>query len=603
LSEHPDAVGQSSQLRLTFLILEGYVYLAFILGVFLAAPAFLLWGVLTQRPFIAITAILVGVPVTTTAARALRALWFAVPAPAGVAVGPNLGARLHQEIHDIARRVGAPRVHRIVVSQMSNASVLQIARIGVFWPTNTVVIGYPLLATLSVDVMRTVIAHELAHVTHHHGRLASWVHRTRLSWVRLLEVLERHQSVPIHVHKLFRFYVPRLHIRAAAVSRQQEFLADRLAADVFGRDVVAESLLAIAIVQDLVDQTFWPGIHTRIENEPNPPNPFSELGLELWDGVKDRAQLIDRLLHDDTEPSSTHPALRERLAALKQAARWPAPVTVAAVDYYFGTEKFQVTAALDKQWQEAHGDEWRERHGAIRTTSERLAQLSALPSPTPAETFERGQLLEGEGEDDEALALYRVALQQGLPAAGLAIGRVLLDRQDESGIPVIDAAMDADAALVEHGCAIVRDFLEHRGRHVDAYRYQRRMTSAATMSAMARAERQRLSPADRLRPYADHPFDVAALSRQLGLESGIRRAFLVVKELRYSRGTQIVLAVLADGRITELGERLQRERLLPETVLIVAVGRHDLSIETALAAVPGALVFDGTKPRAAFSSA
>ena len=154
--------------------------------------------------------------------------------------------------------MGAPRVHRVLVTDVPNASAGQLPRAGVFWPINTLTVGYPLLATLSVDQMRAVIAHELAHITHAHGRFSSWVHRTRMSWVRLLDVLERHQSVPAHVYFLFRFYVPRLHVLAAAVSRRQERLADRLAADLTGPEVAAQALMAIAIGQYLLEHTFWP---------------------------------------------------------------------------------------------------------------------------------------------------------------------------------------------------------------------------------------------------------------------------------------------------------------------------------------------------------
>ena len=79
---------------------------------------------------------------------------------------------------------------------------------------------------------------------------------------------------------------------------------------------------------------------------------------------------------------------------------------------------------------------------------------------------------------------------------------MLLERGNESGIARIDAAMDADAALVEDGCDMISDFLQHRGRHVDAFHYQQRMAREATRSAMAQAEQQRLSAADRLSPVS-----------------------------------------------------------------------------------------------------
>ena len=116
----------------------------------------------------------------------------------------------------------------------------------------------------------------------------------------------------------------------------------------------------------------------RVQEEPNPPNPFSQLGPALWDAVEDKAQLLDRLLQDDTAASDTHPALRDRLAALNQPPRWPGPVPVAAADYFFGSQKQELAGVLDKQWQETYGRDWTERHNEIRRRRERLAQLAAL---------------------------------------------------------------------------------------------------------------------------------------------------------------------------------------------------------------------------------
>jgi Zn-dependent protease with chaperone function len=587
-----------AHVRLTLVILEGYVYLALIVAIFLSASGFLLWGVLTFRPFVAIVAILAGVPVVATTARALRALWFVVPEPKGILVSTHFGAVLFQHVQEIGKRVGAPRVHRVIVTHAHNASAMQIPRAGVFWPRNTLAVGYPLLATLSVDQMRAVIAHELGHITHAHGRFASWVHRTRLSWVRLLEILERHQSVPAHIHLLFRLYVPRLHALSAAVSRQQERLADRLASEVTGPAVAAQALMAIAAGQLLVSEVFWPRIYERIEDDPNPPHPFAQMGTDLWEGVEDRAQLIERLLEDDTTTSDTHPALRDRLAALQEPPRWPDPVTVAAVDYFFGSQKAELRSALDARWQDRHGRDWKSRHDEIRVRRERLAYLAALPSPTSEQTFECGELLEEDGDEDAALDLYLSAHNQGKAAAGLAAGRLLLDRDDASGIALIEAAMDTDAALVEDGCRSVAEFLEHRGRPVEAYQYQRRMNRETTKTSMARAERAELSVVDQLCPSADHTVDVAALSRRLSTEPGVLRAFLAAKELRYSPGSQLVLAVVTkNGKAADLGERLRREGLVPETVTMIALGRHDQHLEAVMAAVSGALIFDTSRQR------
>jgi hypothetical protein len=72
--------------------------------------------------------------------------------------------------------------------------------------------------------------------------------------------------------------------------------------------------------------------------------------------------------------------------------------------------------------------------------------------------------------------LFLSAHQRGHAAAGLAAGRILLHRDDPSGIALIDAAMSAQPDLIENGCQMVAEFLEQHGRHVDAYQYQLRLT-------------------------------------------------------------------------------------------------------------------------------
>ncbi len=587
---------RAAYLPLIVLVLEGYAYLALIVAIFLAAPAFLLWGVLTRRPFVAIAAILVGIPVVVTTTRALRALWFAFEEAKGIEVGPHFGARLHREVQEIARRIGAPAVHRIVVTDANNASAVQIPRAGVFWPKNTLCLGYPLLATLSVDQVRAVIAHELGHMTHAHGRVSSWVHRTRLSWMRLLNTLERHQSVPAHVYFLFRHYVPRLQAHAAAVSRQQELLADQLAADVTGPDVAGQTLMAIEIGHDLFDRRFWPRIEERVAEDPNPPAPFSEMGPAIWSDVANRAEVIDRLVGGHTEASDTHPTLGDRLRALEQSPRWPDPVLATAAAFFFGPQKKELAAALDERWRDTNGRTWKQRHDEIRKRRECLAELAALQSPGPEQTYRRGELTELEGDADAALHLYKLAHQRGHAIAGLAAGRILLDRDDPSGTALIDAAMDANPDLVEDGCEAIVDFLERRGRRAEAYQYQLRMTRQASKTTMAHAERTTLSVVDRFHPCADPRVDAAALARRLAIEPGVLRAFLAVKELRYSPGTLIVLAVLVkNGNAAELGQRLCGEGLLPSDVMVAAIGRHDHGIETALG--PGALIYDSATLR------
>ena len=223
----PSARNKPSNLRLVLLVFEGYLYILGTILIFAGVVGFLAWGVLARHPLIALLSLFLGVPAITLTGAAVRSLMFRIPEPSGVHLTRREAPDLKALIEKVRKTLKAPRIHRVIIGMAFNASAGQVARFVLFWPRNTLVIGYPLLIALSPEQLKAVVAHELAHFAHAHGRIAGWVHRTRLSWTRLAAALNARGAVPILVRWVLTTYVPRLEARSAAMSREQELLADR----------------------------------------------------------------------------------------------------------------------------------------------------------------------------------------------------------------------------------------------------------------------------------------------------------------------------------------------------------------------------------------
>jgi hypothetical protein len=72
----------------------------------------------------------------------------------------------------------------------------------------------------------------------------------------------------------------------------------------------------------------------------------------------------------------------------------------------------------------------------------------------------------------------------------------------------------------------------------------------------------------------------------------VLRAWLAAKALRYSTGSQTVLAVLTKGAPPrDLAEQLRRDCALPADVMVVVLGRHDRPLEAALHGAAATVVF------------
>ena len=185
-ADEPSGEARAGNLRLALLLLEGYLYLALIVAAFFAAIGLLAWGFATRRVAIALPGLFIGVPILTATAVTLRALFFRIEVPQGLPVGRDEAPALHDVVDELRRRVRAPRVHGIRIVYHVNATALQIPRLAIFWPRNVLIIGFPLLAALPAGQLRAVIAHELGHFSHAHGRFYQRLYRTRRARLRVI---------------------------------------------------------------------------------------------------------------------------------------------------------------------------------------------------------------------------------------------------------------------------------------------------------------------------------------------------------------------------------------------------------------------------------
>jgi Zn-dependent protease with chaperone function len=582
-----------SSARLLLLLLEGYLHLALVLGVFVAAVALLAWGIVGRRPFVALASVFVGIPLLVVTAAAIRALFFRIPQPDGVPVAPEAAPALHRLVDDLRRRIGAPRVHRVIVGEAFNASAVQLGRFGILFPRNVLLIGYPLFATLSADHLRAVIAHELGHLSRAHGRLSVMVYRLRQSWIRVMQTIGRHGWTPAHMTLLFRWFGPRLHVHATAVGRRQELLADRLSAQLAGARVTAETLVALGAAGTFVENAYWDDVGARADDEPEPPAPFTAMSPVLWERYgSEMERVVAELLEDDTGHGDTHPSLRDRLASLGEPARLPPAPAQTAAEILLGAKAPVIAEALDARWREQQGERWTRQHASHQTRRRRLSELEALVDPTAAQLFERGQLVEELDGDEAALPHYAAALERGSMAASLTIGRLRLERDDESGVGLIERAMDDDPVLVREGCGVLARFFERRGQPIVAHRYGTRATRHATREQFASSERDQVTAMDRFASHGLSAAQLASLLDRIGRETEISRAMLVSRELRYSAGAQLVLALVPREMAPPgIAERMRNDPSLPASAAVIVLSRRDEALTSALAATPGSEVY------------
>ena len=181
-------------------------------------------------------------------------------------------------------------------------------------------VGYDLLAGLSEDEAQAVLGHEMGHARFIHRGVNRWLNGglARIAAVtsQLSAEVEpyRRSEKTFHVAQAFLQPADALTRWAARLvatySRQDEFEADRTSAEIFGSASLRSALIKLNLMDEKLARVPWTERVAQLESDEG----FSRwLSRELAISEENVEKEVPSQAHD---AYSTHPSLRDRLAAL-----------------------------------------------------------------------------------------------------------------------------------------------------------------------------------------------------------------------------------------------------------------------------------------------
>ena len=144
--------------RVLLLAMLGNAYLALVLLV----SAMVLLALLVSIKTLGVLAVKLMIVVAIFLWIMLKAIWVKIPPPQGFEIKPKDAPELFAMIKELSTKLGAPRFHRVLVTEDMNAGVVQAPRLGIFgWHCNYLIIGLTLLKSLTVEQFKSVLAQNL----------------------------------------------------------------------------------------------------------------------------------------------------------------------------------------------------------------------------------------------------------------------------------------------------------------------------------------------------------------------------------------------------------------------------------------------------------
>lgn len=594
------------KLRLIGLALLGYGYLAGIVGLLIA----LLLAAALSVLFLKALAFKLVIPLAIFIWVVLRALWVRIAPPVGFAVTARTAPALFERIDELRRALKAPRFHRVLITDDFNAAVMQVPLLGLFgWHRNYLLLGLPLLKCLTREQLDAVLAHEFGHLAGGHARFGNWLYRSRAVWLQLAESIARAGGGGSFLfRRFFQWYVPYFRAWTFPLARANEYEADAVSARLTSPRVAAEALTSVNVGAALLEERFWPDLHRNADEQPQPAFlPYARIGqgLDRDFHSDDGRRWLDQALARETTCDDTHPALRDRLAALKQQACVAPPAEGNSADHLLGALRERIIETFDARWKEQVSHDWRQRYDTVQQGRRRLEELDRLAMSRALEVdekLERAHLLGDARKDpDAALEQLRQAVEAHADSApaNFYYGLRLLARNDAAGVAFMTRAMelqpDARGAVSE----ALRDYYWRNGDKASANAWHEHVERHEAITDQARAERARFTISDKLQPHGLTPDQVAAITAQLR-ELRIYRAWLVQRVLKHMpERPQLVLGFRATKPLrwhsAARAEQQQRQILsriaFPHDVIVIAVDGDNVKFGRKLAKVKGSRLY------------
>lgn len=596
--------------KVLLLSILGYTYI-YTLILLIAGLLFLLGYLLIEYRKGVSVIFKIMVPTALFGFMLIKSLWVRLERPKGFELKRKDFPKLFAFIEELQKKLKAPGVKHVLLTDDFNASVYQYPRLGLLGVyDNYLIIGLPLMQSITPDELKAVIAHEYGHIAGAHSKVSGWIYRLRMSWQNIANHLEKQEKSNLLVNLFAGWYFPYLNAYSFVLMRNHEYHADQVAVDITDNKLHGSALIRIGIAGIEMNQSFWPEIFKKADDVPEPEELPYEKSHSFFKDItmEDSQNILRSMLEEVTGLEDTHPSLKDRLKFIKQEPEVPELLLQNAAEYFLENSYDHFVKQLSFFWQKEIEDRWKDRYEEVRESREHIKELEMLHIKNELDVDE----LVGYArflEEYTPTEKYKEVMQEAYDkdnnhlAASFHLGRIKLTDGDESGIPLIEKSMAGGDQYISFGCRRIYTFLISQSREEEAKPYEERYYKQVELEEKQEYERNNIFISDRFEPHGLDEKDVTDLVSQLDKVEKLKYAYLVRKKMNFSKEPLYVLGVRHRGREMKNDNNGKHPLLsrLTETIqfsgelFIVILNSNEKELEKSIQSISGSLIYGDIK--------
>lgn len=278
------------------------------------------------------------------------------PLPSGLDVTKEKFPHLIKLIEELQSEFSNPKIDRIIIRDKYEISVIKTPRSGMpFLNTSTLIIGLPILQTMSPLYFRALLARRIGQLSTKHTPVSTRLYFLNNIWVQFKSSSKHSKNkFAKALSYFFQLYSPLYQNMLMPLMQEEELEADSYGMDLINHTDMNECIVYEEVVSQFLKNKFWPKIYHMAKRSKTPEfTPYAQITKVVKAGITDSeiSEAVQAALKVEMHNPAPLPSLTKRLNHLGHAKPLPPKrLGKTAADYYLGSSLGKIIQLFDKHW-------------------------------------------------------------------------------------------------------------------------------------------------------------------------------------------------------------------------------------------------------------
>lgn len=391
-------------------------------------------------------------------------------------------------LEELCTTFKAQKIHQVKLTPDFDINIVRTPKSGFpFGFNNTLLVGVPVLSSMSPSHVRLLLARDIGHLASIRSNINRGLIYLRSIWSGYAKYYSSSWKPESFLLRVFFFiYAPFYKASTSALVRLESHMKDTYMFELTHADNIAELITGYQIKRHYIEQHFWPELNDMAYKQAKP----SFLPYGMMASVIDKrldAATIQQIYNTEIEHNAVigaeRPCLSNQLHTIgieDLNFSMPEKKQETAANHFLADRLKDVLAQMDNVWYLENRTVWNLRYQRGQEEKKKLKLLHEQAKQnllSNDEAIDYLLLVDKYLVAEKSVPIYNKMLQRDSNDANLhyTAGRLLIKADSPNGVDTLCKAMNQSVDLTEQCCQHIIEYMVRHDNPAEAQKYRRKI--------------------------------------------------------------------------------------------------------------------------------